>query len=87
MKMKTWPVQDAKARFSEMLNTCLIEGAQSITKRGVETAYLVSAEEWNRAKQGKPESLREFLLASVGKGELVLPERSNGKRRRSVTFD
>ena len=26
--MKRWTVQDAQARFSEMLNSCLAEGAQ-----------------------------------------------------------
>ena len=34
--MKSWPVQDAKARFSELLGTCLREGPQLVTKRGAE---------------------------------------------------
>ncbi len=38
--MKTWPVQDAKARFSELLDTCLREGPQIVTKRGAEAAFL-----------------------------------------------
>lgn len=32
--MQAWPVQDAKARFSEFLETCLAEGPQMVTKRG-----------------------------------------------------
>ncbi len=43
--MQTWPVQDAKARFSEFLETCLIDGPQMVTRRGSEAAVLVSAEE------------------------------------------
>lgn len=39
--MHTWPVQDAKARFSEFLDACLQEGPQMVTRRGVETAVLV----------------------------------------------
>ena len=35
---KTWQVQDAKARFSELLETSLTEGPQIVTKRGVEAA-------------------------------------------------
>ncbi len=35
---KSWPVQDAKARFSEMLETSLEEGPQVITKRGADAA-------------------------------------------------
>ncbi len=39
--MKSWPVQYAKARFSEMLETCLNAGPQLITKRGADAAVLV----------------------------------------------
>jgi prevent-host-death family protein len=38
--MKSWPVQDAKARFSEILATCLKEGQQVVTKRGADVAVL-----------------------------------------------
>ena len=36
--VKSWPVQDAKARFSEMLDICLSEGPQLITRRGADAA-------------------------------------------------
>jgi toxin FitB len=39
--MKVWPVQDAKARFSEFLDACLSEGPQMVTRRGAEAAVLV----------------------------------------------
>ena len=39
--MNTWPVQDAKARFSELLTACLTDGPQMVTKRGTEAAVLV----------------------------------------------
>jgi hypothetical protein len=32
--MKRWAVQDAKARFSEMLDACLAEGPQMVTRGG-----------------------------------------------------
>ncbi|MFO1353333.1 MAG: type II toxin-antitoxin system Phd/YefM family antitoxin [Acinetobacter sp.] len=38
--MHTWSVQDAKAKFSELLECCTLEGTQLITKRGVHTAVL-----------------------------------------------
>ena len=44
--MNTWPVQDAKARFSELLTACLTDGPQMVTKRGAETAVLVPLREW-----------------------------------------
>lgn len=33
--MHTWPVQDAKARFRELLDTCLEDGAQAVSKTGL----------------------------------------------------
>ena len=39
--MKTWPVQDAKARFSEFLEACITDGPQIVTKRGAAAAVLV----------------------------------------------
>ena len=40
-----WPVQDAKARFSEFLDASLRDGPQVVTGRGVEAAVLVPIEE------------------------------------------
>ena len=42
MNAKTWPAHDAKARFSEMLDACVRDGPQVVTKVGEETAVLVS---------------------------------------------
>lgn len=39
--MRTWPVQEAKARFSEFLEACIADGPQMVTKRGAEAAVLV----------------------------------------------
>jgi prevent-host-death family protein len=56
--MKSWPVQDAKARFSEFLKASLTEGPQLVTLRGVETAVLVSMHQWRdmstRARERGP---------------------------------
>ena len=51
---KTWQVQDAKARFSELLETSLTEGPQIVTKRGVEAAVLVPIDEWRRLEKRGP---------------------------------
>jgi prevent-host-death family protein len=50
--MKRWPVQDAKARFSEMLETCLTDGPQMVNRRGEEAAVLVPAGEWRHIEAG-----------------------------------
>ena len=66
--MKSWPVQDAKARFSELLDTCLREGPQIVTKRGAEAAVLVPLADWQRLQQNARPTLKELLLADEGEG-------------------
>jgi prevent-host-death family protein len=81
--MCAWPVQDAKARFSEMLETCLKEGPQIVTKRGADAAVLVPATEWRRLQRTARPTLKELLLTDDARGELNVPPRG-GRRRRKV---
>ncbi len=84
--MKTWPVQDAKARFSEFLDTCLAQGPQMVTKRGAEVAVLVSADEWRRLQRAARPSLHDFLLADPGRAEFVVPPRGHLRGRVPPSF-
>ena len=81
MKTRNWPVQDAKARFSELLETCVREGAQVVTRRGEETAVLVPIEEWRRLCQLARPSLKQLLLTDFARGDLQLPARGQHSRR------
>lgn len=85
--MKAWPVQDAKARFSEMLDACLKQGPQLVTKRGSEAAVLVPIEEWRRLHGAPVRTLKELLLADEGRGELKIPPRGRHPRRPLPRFD
>ena len=80
--MQTWAVQDAKSRFSELLDACLANGPQVVTRRGTEAAVLVPVEVWKRLQAGAKPSLKTLLLADSGRGDLVLPERGQARRRR-----
>jgi antitoxin Phd len=84
--MQTWPVQDAKARFSEFLDTCLAQGPQMVTKRGAEAAVLVSAEEWRRLQAAARPTLQEFLLAEHPRFDLELPPRGQWRHRPTPDF-
>lgn len=79
--MSIWPVQDAKAHFSELLNTCISDGPQMVTRRGEEAAVLVSITEWKRLHYAARPSLKELLLSNVGRLGLQLPQRGRAKRR------
>jgi antitoxin Phd len=81
--VRAWPVQDAKARFSEMLETCLREGPQVVTKRGAEAAVLAPMREWRRLQGSAKPTLKELLLSDDARGELNIPARG-GRRRRQV---
>ena len=79
--MKTWPVQDAKARFSEMLDACLKDGPQLVTRRGTEAAMLVSVAEWKRLTAEARPSLKALLMSDIGRTELNIPARGQATRR------
>ncbi|MBU3539022.1 MULTISPECIES: type II toxin-antitoxin system Phd/YefM family antitoxin [unclassified Polynucleobacter] len=81
---KHWAVQDAKAKFSELLNACLEEGPQVVTKRGHEAAVLITIQEWNTLKKLAKPSLKSLLLSEQAKGDLVLPKRGQGVFRKSI---
>lgn len=84
--MKAWRVQDAKARFSEMLDACATEGPQLVTKRGAETAVLVAVEEWRRLETQARPSFKDLLLADEPKFDISIPPRGRARRRRPPVF-
>ena len=81
--MKAWPVQEAKARFSEFLETCLREGPQLVTRRGQDAAVLVPLSEWERLTHAAKPTLKELLLTDFARAELVIPPRGRRRRRTS----
>jgi prevent-host-death family protein len=78
MMEKSWALQDAKARFSEVVRETA-RGAQRITLHGEETAFVISAEEYRRLKKKPPrkkaKSLYELLRSAPKVPGFKLPER------------
>jgi prevent-host-death family protein len=79
--MKVWPVQDAKARFSELLETCLKEGPQLVTRRGEKAAVLVPMLQWQQLVAAAKPTLKELLLTDIARTELQIPPRGRRRRR------
>lgn len=79
--MQIWPIQDAKARFSEFVQACINEGPQIVTRRGAEAAVLVPVGEWRRLQAAARPSLKALLLQDAGRVELLVPPRGNARRR------
>jgi prevent-host-death family protein len=84
--MKSWPVQDAKSRFSEMLETCLAEGPQIVTKRGADAAVLVPVGQWRKLNDMARPTLKQLLLAEGARGDIPIPPRGGKRRRKPPVF-
>lgn len=85
--MNSWSVQDAKAKFSELLDCCTLEGTQLITKRGVDTAVLIPIEEWKRLTASAKPSLKDLLLSDENRFELDMQRSRQVKRRALPDLD
>lgn len=69
----SWQVQDAKNRFSEVIEKAIAAGPQIITRHGTETAVVMSIAEFRRLTR-PAQSLSQFLrnspLADIAVDEL-----------------
>ncbi len=84
--MSKWQLQDAKARFSELIDETLDKGPQIVTRRGLETAVVVSIEEWRRLNDARP-TLKDVLLGAQPRFDIPVPKRGKLKSRPPVVFD
>ena len=78
---RKWSVQDAKSRFSEMLEAVVAEGPQIVTKRGVETAVLLPIEQWRLLEEQSRPTLKDWLLAPEPRTEELAPPRGQYRHR------
>jgi antitoxin Phd len=59
--MGTWQVQEAKTRFSELIERARTEGPQMITRHGAERAVVLSIEDYRALAAHKPD-FKAYLL-------------------------
>jgi prevent-host-death family protein len=58
-----WQIQQAKARFSEMVERTLKDGPQTVTRHGKPVAVLVPADQYRRLRS-KGKSFKAMLVAA-----------------------
>jgi prevent-host-death family protein len=63
MKNGIWQLQEAKNRFSEVVNKALEEGPQTVTRHGEEIVIILSKAEYTRLVKSQT-SLLEFFRQS-----------------------
>lgn len=76
-----WQVQEAKQKFSALVQRALEDGPQVVTRRGQEVVVVVSAREYRRLMRPAPD-FAEFLLAAPDLSQLAI--RRAGDLARSV---
>ncbi len=67
----SWQVQDAKQRFSELVQRALDEGPQLVTRHGKDAVVVVAADEYRRLTAGAPD-FKAFLLSAPDLSDLEL---------------
>ena len=59
----TWQLQEAKSKFSQLVNRALADGPQVVTRHGEEVVVVVSIEQYRRLAAPQP-NLLDLLLTS-----------------------
>ena len=72
--MHTWQLQEAKSRFSEVVDLTLKEGPQLVTRRGEEAVVILAAKDYRRLS-GQTTNLMDCLL-NTPRGEPPVFDRS-----------
>ncbi|MFZ4616933.1 MAG: type II toxin-antitoxin system Phd/YefM family antitoxin [Rectinemataceae bacterium] len=73
-----WQLQDAKARFSELVQKTLDEGPQMISRRGKPSVVMVSDEEYARLTNKDGDFIS--FLRSAPRIDLVIERSKEGGR-------
>jgi antitoxin Phd len=85
--MAKWQLQDAKSRFSELIDDTLEKGPQVVTRRGIDTAVVVSIEQWDKLRGKKQRNWKDVLLGEGPRFTIPFPKRGKGKSRKPPVFD
>lgn len=78
--MQTWQLQEAKARFSEVVKKAREEGPQEVTVRGEPYVVVLAREEYDRLVRPRP-SLVAFMQSSPMAGADLTLERDQSPVR------
>ena len=83
-RMGRWALQDAKARFSELVRKAKTEGPQRITVHGREEVVVVSVEEYRRAKGQRSGQELVKAMQDSPPGDIDVERPRTGGRVRGV---
>ena len=76
--MDIWKLQDAKARFSEVVDRALHDGPQVVTRHGENTVVIVAYREFIGAEPAQ--DFKDFLISIPRVGLDIKPSRRRPRR-------
>ena len=76
-----WQLQDAKNKFSELVDTALAHGPQTVTKRGQEAVVVISVKDYKKLSKSKSPIIDVFRKAAPFLDGLDLSRDSNSSFR------
>ena len=76
-----WQLQEAKSKFSEVVERAISHGAQIVTRRGKKTVVVLTYDEYERLTK-RSGSLAQFLLNSPLSGSELTVERDKSLPRK-----
>jgi antitoxin Phd len=78
--MEKWQLQDAKNRFSEMVNKALKNGPQVVTRHGVESVVIISVAEYRRLSRPKTDLVSFFKESPLYNMQIDLSRKKDRPR-------
>lgn len=90
--MTTWQLQEAKNRFSAVVDAALAGRPQEVTRRGKPVVVVIAVEEYERLCQAKKAAAPNFVqhLLAIPKASdddsFELPDRTRDYTPRAVDF-
>jgi antitoxin Phd len=76
--MDTWKLQDAKARFSEVVERALHDGPQVVTRHGENAVVIIAYREFAGAEPAQ--DFKDFLMSIPRVGLEIEPSRRRPRR-------
>jgi antitoxin Phd len=77
-KMDAWKLQDAKARFSEVVDRALRDGPQLVTRHGENAVVIVAYRDFVGAEPAQ--DFKDFLMSIPRVGLEIKPSRRRPRR-------
>ena len=85
MTQRYWQLQEAKNKFSQVVDEALAHGPQVVTRHGVETVVIISYDEF-RKRQASQQTLSQFFRESPLADSEIDLERDKSMSREDINL-